>query len=128
MQYKLSLFLPSWKSNFTDWEIWFYWLGNKSCHTFSSYHDFRTQEVVNPLDRSQRSVIGSNKELPDCRKSTDFVISTYRQRFWESSNQEISSLIKNVCSWLSETSLSFFPSRMAWWVYLLIVPMRSKCL
>ena len=37
-------------------------------------------EDVNPLDRSLQSVIGSSKELSDCRKSTDFDISTYRQR------------------------------------------------
>ena len=36
-------------------------------------------EDVNPLDRSLQSVIGSSKELSDCRKSTDFDISTYRQ-------------------------------------------------
>ena len=76
MQYKLSLFLPSWKSNFTDWKSDFTDWETKVATHFS-YHDFQTQEVVNPLDRSQRSVIGSNKELPDCRKSTDFVISTY---------------------------------------------------
>ena len=42
-------------------------------------------EVVNPLDCSQQSVIGSSKD-----------ISTYRQRVRASSNQELSSLIKNV--------------------------------
>ena len=80
VQSKLSFFLPSWKSNFTD-------TGKQKLPQMTS-SSLSNSEVVNPLDRSQQSVIGSSKELPDCRKTTDFDITT--------SNQEISSLIKNV--------------------------------
>ena len=83
VQSKLSFF-----SNFTD-------TGKQKFPQMSS-SSLSNSEVVNPLDRSQQSVIGSSKELPDCRKTTDFDISTYHQRVRGSSNQEISFLIKNV--------------------------------
>ena len=72
VQSKLSFFLPSWKSNSTD-------TGKQKLPQMSS-SSLSNSEAINPLDRSQQSVIGSSKELPDCRKSTDFDISTYRQR------------------------------------------------
>ena len=53
-------------------------------------------EDVNPLDLSLQSVIGSSNELSDCRKSTDFDISTYRQKSQGIIKPGDSFLIKNV--------------------------------